>query len=134
MSKVKWGVMTCFLALVMLACAVPFGYSLPEGIFGKLESVFQPANREHLIVLDPGHGGMDGGAVSAEGICEKDINLAIAFYIRELAEVDGWKIKMTREGDQSVQYERHKGRDEEDRSIRSMKTEDLLARKEQINK
>jgi N-acetylmuramoyl-L-alanine amidase len=30
---------------------------------------------------------------------EKDINLAIAFYIKELAEADGWKVIMTREED-----------------------------------
>ena len=30
------------------------------------------------VILDAGHGGMDGGAVSADGVCEAPITLAIA--------------------------------------------------------
>lgn len=42
-----------------------------------LEDGLQPAQRP-VIVIDAGHGGMDGGASSTEGVREKDINLAIA--------------------------------------------------------
>lgn len=131
MSKMKWGAVTCFLALAIIACAVPVTTILPEGIFGKIESTIKNVNMEYLIVLDPGHGGMDGGAESLQDVCEKDINLAIAFQIKKLAEADGWKIVMTRETDQAVRY---KGSNGQGQSIRSMKTEDLLARKERINK
>ncbi|MEG2597162.1 MAG: N-acetylmuramoyl-L-alanine amidase, partial [Oscillospiraceae bacterium] len=34
------------------------------------------------IILDPGHGGMDGGAIGSGGIVEKDINLAISLKLR----------------------------------------------------
>ena len=31
------------------------------------------------IIIDAGHGGIDGGAVGVDGIIEKDLNLAISF-------------------------------------------------------
>src|SRR5699024_11603801 len=36
-----------------------------------------------MIVLDPGHGGRDGGAASQSGVLEKDVTLTIAFYRSE---------------------------------------------------
>jgi len=41
------------------------------------------------IVVDPGHGGIDGGAESSAGVCEKDINLAISMKIKEKEEEEG---------------------------------------------
>ncbi|MGM9607833.1 MAG: N-acetylmuramoyl-L-alanine amidase [Oscillospiraceae bacterium] len=52
-----------------------------------------------LVVLDPGHGGDDPGAVVGETL-EKDINLAIALLVREqLEEQEGITVLMTREQD-----------------------------------
>jgi N-acetylmuramoyl-L-alanine amidase len=52
------------------------------------------------IVIDPGHGGVDPGAVGKKGLYEKDANLAIAKYLCELIE-DSLDIKviMTRQTD-----------------------------------
>lgn len=51
------------------------------------------------VVLDPGHGGEDPGAVVGE-VQEKDINLAIALQVRELlAEQEEIEVLMTREQD-----------------------------------
>lgn len=52
-----------------------------------------------VVVLDAGHGGEDGGAVSASGIMEKDLNLRIAFLLRDLLEANGIEVVMTRETD-----------------------------------
>jgi N-acetylmuramoyl-L-alanine amidase len=60
-------------------------------------SMVQAITSSDVILIDPGHGGMDGGASSAAGVTEKEINLSIAFYLKELAEADGWKVVMTRE-------------------------------------
>ena len=51
------------------------------------------------ILIDPGHGGEDGGAVSDDGVVEKGINLAISKYLREYYEISGFKVLMTRDDD-----------------------------------
>jgi N-acetylmuramoyl-L-alanine amidase len=79
-----------------------------------------------VLLLDPGHGGIDGGAESATGVCEKNINLNIALKIRQMAEGDGWTVVMTREEDVGLYPQKDR------QSIRSLKTEDLLARKKII--
>ena len=111
------------LCLPLLCCAVFTGaffiLSQENALPGKA-----PANAD-ILLLDPGHGGIDGGAVSAAGICEKDINLAIADKVRELAEADGWTVVQTREDDRILSLNT-------EGSIRSQKTEDLHARKEMI--
>lgn len=51
------------------------------------------------VVLDPGHGGKDPGAI-AGAVYEKDINLAIALMVRDcLAQQEGIVVSMTREDD-----------------------------------
>lgn len=82
--------------------------------------------KSDILLLDPGHGGIDGGAESASGVNEKNINLAIALAIRDLAEADGWTVVLTRDEDVGLYPERDR------ESIRSLKTADLLARKEII--
>lgn len=80
----------------------------------------------NVIVIDPGHGGVDGGAVSKNGVKESDINLSIALKLKELAQADGWKVVMTRETDEGL-YSKHG-------SIRNKKAEDLMNRKKLIRK
>ena len=50
------------------------------------------------IAIDPGHGGEDLGSTRA-GLYEKDANLAIAFYLKEILEEAGYKVFMVRETD-----------------------------------
>ena len=51
------------------------------------------------IVIDAGHGGEDGGTSSAEGVLEKDLNLSVAFALRDLFEAAGVPVVMTRTED-----------------------------------
>ncbi len=55
-----------------------------------------------LIMIDPGHGGTDGGAVG-NGLIEKDINLDIALRLRTLLEYQGATVVMTRSSDSRVE-------------------------------
>ncbi len=54
------------------------------------------------VVVDPGHGGFDGGAVGADGTVEKDINLSISLYLRDFLAAMGYAPVMTRESDCSL--------------------------------
>ena len=54
-----------------------------------------------LIVIDPGHGGKDAGAIGHGGAMEKDITLSIARRLKErLLENTGAKVLLTREDDE----------------------------------
>ena len=51
------------------------------------------------LVIDPGHGGLDGGAIAYNGIKESDLNLEIARKLRDLAAFYGVDTRMTRQDD-----------------------------------
>ena len=55
-----------------------------------------------VIVLDAGHGGIDGGCVSAEGVPEKGINLSILLRLRDMLEISGYEVEVTRDSDISI--------------------------------
>ncbi len=77
------------------------------------------------IIIDAGHGGFDGGAVAADGTFEKDINLAVALKLRDIAEVLGFKTVMTRETDKALC--------DRQSTIRKNKVEDMHNRLKIIN-
>jgi len=54
------------------------------------------------VLVDPGHGGSDPGAVSPEGITEKSVNLGVARYLAALLKGWGAETEMTRQGDTYV--------------------------------
>ncbi|GAB4273441.1 MAG: hypothetical protein Kow0029_13140 [Candidatus Rifleibacteriota bacterium] len=51
------------------------------------------------ILLDPGHGGTDPGAIGPTGLKESDTNLRVARYLKALLEADGAEVSLTRNGD-----------------------------------
>jgi N-acetylmuramoyl-L-alanine amidase len=60
------------------------------------------AGRKKIIVIDPGHGGHDPGAM-ANGLREKDINLKVALKLKSLLEKDPrFKVYLTREDDRFI--------------------------------
>lgn len=54
-----------------------------------------------VIVVDPGHGGEDGGA-AGPSVLEKDINLSISLQLQQLLEASGYRVVMTRTADVST--------------------------------
>lgn len=52
------------------------------------------------VLLDPGHGGDELGAVGPTGLREAEVNLAVAQRVRTRLEAQGWTVAMTRDGDQ----------------------------------
>lgn len=63
------------------------------------------------IVIDPGHGGKDPGAIGVNGIYEKDVTLDIALRLRDLLAADGYSVVMTRDTDRLLyEYTNTEGR------------------------
>ncbi len=79
-----------------------------------------PTTTRPVVILDPGHGGVDGGAES-NGITEKEINLAIAHKVREFCTLFGFEVRMTRQEDVSIH-------DADKTTIRAQKNSDLKNR------
>ncbi|MDE5415799.1 N-acetylmuramoyl-L-alanine amidase CwlD [Alkalihalobacterium chitinilyticum] len=79
-----------------------------------------------VIILDPGHGGPDGGAVSKSGLLEKDVTLEIALDLRDYLQEAGALVLMTREEDKDLA-------DSDIKKIRHRKVQDLKRRVELIN-
>jgi len=71
------------------------------------------------ILIDPGHGGFDGGA-EANGVKEKTINLSISLLLKEELVKAGFDVMMTREKDETVRLDKSK--------FRTHKAEDMAAR------
>lgn len=77
-----------------------------------------------IIVIDPGHGGIDGGTVK-DGVLEKEINLDISKKLKSILEQKGYTIIMTRDEDVSLEHL--------DKSSQSRHIRDLNARVSIIN-
>lgn len=89
----------------------------------SVETVSVSASDLPVIVIDAGHGGVDGGAVAADGTAEKDINLDIAIKLNELLIANGYSTVMIRDGDYSIH-------DDTADTIRKKKVSDLHNRLE----
>lgn len=61
----------------------------------------EAAEEERAIVIDPGHGGMDGGCVFGD-VVEKDINQKIAYRVVDKLRKMGYRVVLAREGDDFV--------------------------------
>lgn len=75
------------------------------------------------VVIDAGHGGMDGGKIGINGEIEKEINLSIAQKLKSLLEQQGIAVVMTRTDDNGLYEE----------SIPNKKQQDMKRRCELIN-
>lgn len=97
--KIKGGNKAALIAAaLLLAAAIIVSLLVPEQ-----ETVSETAagSGDYTLIIDPGHGGIDGGALAADGTKESDINLAIGLKLRALAEFYGQDNAMTRQDDSS---------------------------------
>lgn len=59
-----------------------------------------------VVVIDPGHGGFDSGAVTQSGVVEKQLTLAVARKLRDnLLQHPHFTVLMTRDGDEALSLE-----------------------------
>ncbi len=59
-------------------------------------------NEKIKVIIDPGHGGVDCGAVASDSTLEKDINLQIALMLDEMLRMAGAETILTRDTDVSI--------------------------------
>jgi len=67
-----------------------------------LSTVVGAAEDKGIILIDAGHGGVDGGAKGKNGTDEKGINLEISKKLKKSLENEGYKVYMTREDDTAL--------------------------------
>lgn len=84
-----------------------------------------PIVDRRCIIIDPGHGGVDGGATSCTGVLESNLNLEIALRLQDLCRLLGMDTYMIRTTDCSVYTE--------GASIAAKKVSDLKERVRIIN-
>jgi len=61
--------------------------------------------RLHTVVIDPGHGGKDPGAIGIGNLHEKDINLKLARKLAQRLRARSFKVVLTREDDRFLNLE-----------------------------
>jgi N-acetylmuramoyl-L-alanine amidase len=82
--------------------SVVFGIGIHSRHRAENVEVFSVPANKRVIIIDAGHGGRDPGVVSASGILEKDINLAVALQLQMLLENGGAYVIMTRADDDAL--------------------------------
>ena len=124
MRKIKWNV--AFVVLTFCACVGVICYTAirMENIVVVSNSVPQD---NFMVVLDAGHGGMDGGCSTADGKTEKGINLNILLSVRDLSKLFGYNVDVTRDKDISIH-------DKGTTGIRNQKLSDMENRLALFNK
>ena len=94
---------TCVFYILIVCIFLSLTYLCSEATDTVAEMI--PVEREHTVVIDAGHGGEDGGAISCTGKPESGYNLEIALKLRDLMELLGYETRMIRETDVSVYTE-----------------------------
>ena len=74
--------------VILVSCVAVLPFIQSEGV-----------QEDFVIIIDAGHGGDDGGAVSVGGICEKDLNLSMSKSLSSNLEAMGYHVIMTRTDD-----------------------------------
>ncbi len=109
---------------ILLLLAVFMTLMLNSASKIKLLTSAKPIKQIPNILIDPGHGGQDGGAV-CNGVLEKEINLSISEDTFDLIRLLGFDAEMTRKDDNFVS--------DQGKSVKDRKINDMKARLEMYN-
>lgn len=91
-----------FLPFYILMCFVLLIVTLSGSRAVTVMAENVPLERLHCVVIDAGHGGMDGGATSCTGVLESNLNLEIALRLNDLMHLLGLDTRMIRTTDESI--------------------------------
>lgn len=109
------------LAILLLLFASAFATNKAVNVYSENEQLKKRA----CVIIDAGHGGVDGGAVSCTGVEESQINLEIALRLNDLMHLLGINTYMIRTDDVSIYTSGN--------SIAAKKVSDLKERVKIIN-
>ena len=122
MKKSNWVGLLPFYLLALIVCVALAGWG-SGAVTASVQN--QPVEREHTVIIDAGHGGIDGGATSCTGVLESAFNLQIALKLNDLLHFLGYDTVMIRATDTSVYTEGD--------SIAAQKVSDLKERVRIVN-
>ncbi len=122
MKRNNWVAMLPFYLLTFILVI-----GIAKGSSDAVSAISQnrPVERTHRIVIDAGHGGIDGGATSCTGVLESTINLEIALRLNDLMHFLGLETVMIRTTDTSIYTDGN--------SIAAQKVSDLKERVRIVN-
>ena len=124
MRKIKWNIV--FVTFTFCLCICVIGYTALK--MNDTIATTSDANQNDLVlILDAGHGGLDGGCSASDGSVEKNINLNIMLSVRDLSKLFGYNVETTRDTDKSIHDKGITG-------IRKQKISDMENRLELFNK
>ncbi len=110
-------VLTSVLFLILFTLSLGMRYVTLNAVLDTLSETDDPVT----VIIDAGHGGIDGGTSAKDGTVEKDINLQIAVKLRDILDSMGIKTVMTRTDDRSIH-------DTDKETIREQKVSDIKNR------
>lgn len=95
---IKFFMFTLILAFCTAVCGFIFRSCAETASAGTGDiSVISESGADFIV--DPGHGGRDGGASAADGTVEKELNLALSSVLRDTLDILGYDAVMTRTDD-----------------------------------
>jgi len=86
-------------ALSLILVSISFASSTNTNVPLTANATFMTVLAGKTIVLDPGHGGIDTGAIGPDGLLEKTINLQVALDLASILKVQGAHVVLTRATD-----------------------------------
>lgn len=86
--------------ITIFSLVLIFAVLFSTTVFSSNDAVATAPNQRIKIAVDAGHGGYDPGTSSADGVSEKDVNLAIALKLREVLLLNGYDVVLTRDEDE----------------------------------
>lgn len=122
MKKSSYVGLLPFYLLALIICVALAGWG-SSAVTTSVQNT--PVNRTFTVIIDAGHGGIDGGATSCTGILESAFNLQIAMKLNDLLHLLGYDTVMIRTTDTSIYTEGN--------SIAAQKVSDLKERVRIVN-
>lgn len=94
---IKKKYLVAILIAIFITVVLCVGVSIPIARSQAVTNI-----HEYTVVIDAGHGGIDGGVVGSQGIKESDINLKMAGILQQKVESNGIGVVMTRTGKEAL--------------------------------